>query len=58
MSNQNLYMEDFLESFVWLFMDQSKDNINNNYLNFKPNYIFFLIKFLKLNFLITLSHLS
>jgi hypothetical protein len=45
MSNQNLYMEDFLESFVWLFMDQSKDNINNNYLNFKPNYIFFLIKF-------------
>ncbi len=46
---------DFVESFVWLFMDYSKDILRNNYLIFKPNYfISFLIIFL-LTFLIIIS---
>jgi hypothetical protein len=38
MSNQNLHMGNFLESFIWSSMDHSKDNFINNYLIFKPNY--------------------
>ncbi len=55
MSNQNWYLEDFLESFIWSFIDHSKDNFRNNYLIFKPNYfIFFLLNnyfFFLINFL-------
>jgi len=40
-SNQNWYMGDFLESFIWSSMDHSKDNLKNNYLIFKPNYFIF-----------------
>ncbi len=56
MSNWNWYMGgDFVESFVWLFMDYSKDILRNNSLIFKPNYfISFLIIFL-LTFLIIIS---
>jgi hypothetical protein len=43
-SNQNWYMEDFLEFFTWFFMDHSKDNLRNKYLIFKHNYfISFLV---------------
>jgi len=54
-------MGDFLESFVCLSMDHSKDNLKNNYLISKLNY--FISK--KINyfhflliFLVTISHLS
>ncbi len=43
-SNWYWDMGDFLESFIWLSMDDSKDNFKNNYLIFNPNYfISFLI---------------
>jgi hypothetical protein len=43
-SNQNWYMGDFLEFFVWSSMDHSKEKFKNNYLIFKPKYfIYFLI---------------
>jgi hypothetical protein len=49
----------FLESFIWLSMDHSKDNFLNNYLIFKlkdflflNNYFYFV-----LSFLIIISHL-
>jgi hypothetical protein len=44
MSNWNWYMGDFLKSFVWLSMDHSQDNFNNNYLIFKLNYFIFIKK--------------
>jgi hypothetical protein len=46
MSNWNLYMGDFLESFVWSSMDHSKDNFKNNHLIFKFKYFIFLKKWL------------
>ncbi len=30
-NNWNWYVGDFLESFIWLSMDHSKDNFRNNY---------------------------
>jgi hypothetical protein len=44
MSNRNWYMGDFYEIFCMVVQDYSKDNLKNNYLIFKLNYlIFFLI---------------
>jgi len=47
MINQNLYMGDFLESFIWSSMDHSKDCLKNNYFifNFQALLHFFLITF-------------
>ncbi len=43
-SIQNWYVKDFLEPFIQLSMDHSKDNFRSNYFIFKPNYfIYFLI---------------
>jgi hypothetical protein len=52
MSNWKWYMGDILESFVWLSMDHSKDNFENNYLIFS-SIIFFL-----LTFVISICYLS
>jgi len=38
--------EIFLESFVWLSIDHSKDNFKNNYLIFKFKYFIFWKKWL------------
>ncbi len=48
-------MGDFLESFIWLSMDHSKDNFKNIYLIFKSNYfiknyLFFNNFFISMNF--------
>jgi hypothetical protein len=48
---------DFLESFVWLSMDHSKDNFRNNYIIFKSYYFIFFLKnyfLFLLTFLITI----
>jgi hypothetical protein len=44
MINPNLYMGDFLETFVWSSMDHSKDSLKNNYLIF--NFQALLVNFL------------
>jgi hypothetical protein len=59
LSNPNLYVGDFWESFIWLSMDHSKDNLKNNYLIFKSIYFILKIKitaFISYFFLITISH--
>jgi hypothetical protein len=48
-SNRKWYMGDFLESFVWLSMDHSKDNFKNNYLIFPNYFISFLIIIFSMN---------
>jgi hypothetical protein len=50
MRNENWYMGDFLESFIWSSMDHSKDHFRNYYLIFKLNYF--------ISFLITTSILK
>ncbi len=41
MNNQNWYKGDFLDSFIWLSMDHSKNNLKKNYLIFKSSYFNF-----------------
>ncbi len=38
-SDQNWYKGDFLESFIWLSKDHSKNNFKNDYLIFFPLFI-------------------
>jgi len=49
-SNWNWYVGDFLESFIWSFMDNSKNNLKNNYLIFKPKYFIFFKKIVSFSY--------